>query len=155
SGRAEDYQIVGSAASATVTDLVGNDGVDTLHSVERLIFSDTTILLDGSNNTPVANPDTWFLQNTNGGTVLSAQSLLANDWDYDWDRLRIGSVAAPQNCDVTISPTGDITFSAVSESTIGASFKYGITDGHGASSFASTNVEVLKTLPTDDLFRYQ
>ena len=158
SGKAEDYQIVGNAASATVTDLVaadGDDGVDTLQSVERLVFSDTTIFLDGSNNTPVANPDSWFLRSTIGGTLLSADRLLANDWDYDWDHFQISSVAAPENCDVTIKATGDIIFSAVSESTVGASFKYGITDGHGGRASAITNVEVLKPLPTDNLFPYQ
>jgi hypothetical protein len=51
SGRLRNYTITHNAdGTSTVTDKVGKDGADTLLNIERLQFSDRSILVDGGLN---------------------------------------------------------------------------------------------------------
>ena len=157
-GNAADYQITGDHISATVTDLVtsdGDDGTDTLESVERLIFSDTTVHLDGTNNAPISNGEVWRLRSVDGGNQLSSGSLLENDWDYDRDYLQVAGIANVQNGTVSIDAAGN-TVVATADGFVGdAGFDYVVSDGHGASSTATSHIEVFQALPDDDLFDLQ
>jgi len=157
-GNAADYQITGNATSATVTDLLatdGDDGTDTLQNIERLIFDDATVHLDGSNNTPVANGELFRFRSTTEGATLTADSLLENDWDFDSDWLQLTGVSAAQNANITLLSNGDVLFTALNGDPADASFGYYVDDGHGGTAFATADVEIYRALPDDSLFSSQ
>ena len=140
SGNSTDYLILGDATSATVTDLNvsdGDDGTDTLSGISELVFNDTTIHLDGTNQAPVANDESWTLGTVAGGSHASAAAFLTNDFDPDHDKLQLMAIGAAHNANVTISSTGDITFKADDDFAGAASFNYLVTDGHGGSATAN------------------
>ena len=64
----------------------GADGADLLVAVERLQFADVTINLVG-NNAPIANDDAVALTEDAGSYNSGANSVLANDFDFDGDTL--------------------------------------------------------------------
>ncbi|MDV3457701.1 Ig-like domain-containing protein [Sphingomonas sp. HF-S4] len=66
----------------------GADGSDLLVSIERLQFADVTINLLG-NNAPVANNDAVALTEDAGSYNSGANSVLANDFDFDGDTLTV------------------------------------------------------------------
>jgi Ca2+-binding RTX toxin-like protein len=157
-GQAADYQVTGDENNATVTDMVsedGDDGADTLENVERLVFSDATIHLDGINNAPIVNDEIWRLRSDEAGSLLTAVSLLANDWDFDLDYLQIEAIGSVDNAEITIKSNGDILFEALDGEAGVASFDYYISDGQGGSAIANSTVEIFQALPDDDLFAYQ
>jgi len=153
-----DYQVTGNLALTTVVDqntADGDDGTDTLENVERLIFSDQTIHRDGTNYAPVAVDESWRLRNSDAGSLLSADNILDNDWDYDRDHLHVAGLRAVQNGKASITAQGDIIFNATSGYVGDAAFGYEIGDGHNALSSAESTLEISQALPDDDLFTYQ
>jgi len=158
SGIAADYQITGNATSATVIDqnaADGDEGTDTLANIERLVFSDATIHLDGTNSAPVAIDEVWKLRSIDTGNVLTADSLLANDGDPDSDHLQITGIMSVSNGAATIDSDGNIVFAAADGHTGDASFDYIVSDGHGSSNSATSIIDVFQALPDDDLFKFQ
>ena len=92
-----NYSIVASGSNIKVTDLVGNGGVDTLTSIERLTFSDGALALDTSgaageiyrlyqsmfHRTPdAAGTGYWLTQLDHGGAVLSIANSFINSAEF-------------------------------------------------------------------------
>jgi Ca2+-binding RTX toxin-like protein len=96
SGSARDYAFSRSLEAVTIRDTVdrpdGNDGIDVVRGVEQLVFKDRTVYLDGTNNAPDAQNDRGFEIPENAALRIPVTALLANDRDFDGDRLRISSV---------------------------------------------------------------
>ena len=64
-----------------------------MRGIERLRFLDRTVFLDGTNNAPVAEQDTGFVVGDGQLLRIRAGDLLANDRDFDGDRLTIVGVS--------------------------------------------------------------
>ena len=96
-GSVRDYAIVRSGNGFVVRDMVpgrhGDDGADLVRGIERLRFLDRTVFLDGTNNAPVAEQDTGFVVGDGQLLRIRAGDLLANDRDFDGDRLTIVGVS--------------------------------------------------------------
>jgi Ca2+-binding RTX toxin-like protein len=158
SGNAADYQITGDATNGTVVDLDdsdGDDGTDTLAGVERLVFADITIHLDGNNNVPFVLDDIWVVRSQAGGNLIAAEGLLENDWDVDRDYLEVTAISAVVNGEVTINRAGDIIFVGTPDVRGTGRFDYQVSDGHGGTRTATSTVEYLRALPNDTLFQHQ
>ena len=78
-----DYEFSLSKKTWTVTN--AETGIDTLNGVEQLNFSNINILLDGTNNGPLAIADTASLDE-NASQLFD---VIANDWDFEGDPLTL------------------------------------------------------------------
>ena len=157
SGNRADYSIVQNGSSVTVVDLSledGDDGTDTLESIESLFFSDQTVHLDGTNTRPDAVDEAWVLRDSHEGIFFSEELLLANETDIDHDHLTVAGISNIVGGEVSISSDGDIVLRAANSVDF-SSFDYFVSDGHGGLTSATSTVEVLGALPDDDLFHYQ
>ncbi|MBB4268198.1 calcium-binding protein [Roseospira visakhapatnamensis] len=157
-GKAADYQIAGDESFATVTDLNdadGDDGIDSLVGVERLIFEDTVVHLDGTNTAPNVRGDVFRTQTAKDGNTFSADSLLANDWDADQDRAQIVGIGAVDGGTASIDSEGNITLTADTDTSPETEFRYVVDDGHGLTDDAVTTVDWVIADPDDDLMQYQ
>ncbi|WP_187170345.1 cadherin-like domain-containing protein [Salidesulfovibrio onnuriiensis] len=123
-----------------------NWGTDTLSNIETIKFNDKTIHLDGTNNAPDAVNDTVSAVKDTALTIAVAD-LLANDSDFDGDDLSITSVSDPVNGTVEIDAEGNVVFTPTADFEGEASFKYTITDVHGATHEAIVTVDVEPVAP--------
>ena len=124
--------------------------------------SKITIQVDAKPNTPpVANTDPYA---TSIGVPISLTPL-ANDTDADGDSLQITSIngttittgtaqtIAVPNGSVTVSATGEITFTPAAQYTGTVSFPYSISDGHFFFFFVmSIVVSAIAVVPRDSSF---
>ncbi|WP_375459324.1 calcium-binding protein, partial [uncultured Enterovirga sp.] len=157
-GQASGYMIAANGSGYTVTDTNsadGDDGADQLTSIERLIFTDQTVHLDGTNNTPIAFGETWRLRDSGGSLILSGEGLTGNDFDADSDHLKVTAISRVEGGEVSITSGGDVLFDAADPNGGVGRFRYQVEDGHGGRAWASSDVELSKALPTDDLLSYQ
>src|SRR6185295_1255356 len=109
SGLSTDYAIT-MGSTATIKDLKpgvnGDDGTDTLTGIEKVQFTDRTVFLDGTNNTPLAVTDT---ASTNEDTVITGK-LLANDIDFDKDTLKATATTLTSLHGATVTIAADGTY---------------------------------------------
>jgi Ca2+-binding RTX toxin-like protein len=154
-GDADNYTVVATADGYAVTDNTGSDGTDQLAGIERLVFADETIHLDGTNNTPRAWGELWRFRDNGGATLLTQASLTDNDRDADSDLLKVTAVARAKGGDVSITRTGDVLFDASGLAGVRGSFDYQISDGHGGTAWATSQLEISAPLPVDELFQFQ
>ncbi|SOB91611.1 VCBS repeat-containing protein [Rhodobacter sp. JA431] len=73
--------------------LDGPGGTDWLHDVERLVFDDLSLFIDGTNNAPVTRADAARVL---ADATLDIADLLANDLDPDGDALHVISVSSDE-----------------------------------------------------------
>ena len=96
-GSVRDYAIARSVDGFVVRDMArgrhGDDGADLVRGVERLRFLDRTVFLDGANNAPLLEQDEGFVVADGRTLRIRASELLANDRDFDGDRLTIVGVS--------------------------------------------------------------
>gem|GEM_PF-1526433 len=149
-----DYQITEDSGTISVVDLQGDDGSDTLINVERLSFNDVVVHLDGSNNDPFLVGESFELR-SGGYLRFSANELLSNDLDFDFDELKITGVGDLVGGSISYGSQGDLIFYADETFTGAAKFTYTVEDGHGGVATANVDINVKPSLPTDDWFPYQ
>jgi subtilisin-like proprotein convertase family protein len=153
SGDKSDYEVLVERGYAIVRDLrtvAENDGVDILSKIDELRFADQTVILD-TNLAPEAVHD-MNAGNVRSGEkiVITASSLLENDYDENGDTLSISSVEFKgDHGHAYLNEDGDIVFVAEEGYAGDASFEYEITDGNGVFSRANAHVLVKKELPND------
>lgn len=158
-GKMAQYSIILNANGTTiVTDLDsdedGDDGIDTLSNIERIWFQDGVAHADGTNNNPMAVRDE-FSQRGDGPMVISAVSLLANDFDLDLNKLFVTAVGNAANGIVRMDAKGNVVFTP-SEGFVGtAGFEYTVEDGQGASSRAQAVITIRQPEPTDEYYSRQ
>jgi VCBS repeat-containing protein len=129
--------------SAIVQDLgVGApDGADLLHDVEALRFSDHLVYIDGRNNVPIAGTD-HVVGTEDQKSVIALSTLLANDVDFDGDRLKITAVGNAVNGTVKLDGKGNAVFTPAPDFSGEASFSYTVSDGHGGTARGLVKVDV-------------
>ncbi|HET8726915.1 MAG TPA: cadherin-like domain-containing protein, partial [Alphaproteobacteria bacterium] len=135
----------GATGAAAVTDAApgvnGDDGTDTLANVERIVFADRTIFLDGTNNRPDARADATATKE-DVGLVIRAADLLANDFDVDRDGLTLTGVSGAANGTVRLLANGNVEFVPDANFAGAARFTYTVSDGEGGTHSASVTVDV-------------
>ena len=146
------YDITIGAGISTVTDTDlanGDTGQDKLSAIEQAVFSDVTVMLDGSNNNPFTVPDT--LSTTEDDAVIFASAvLLANDREFDGDGMTVtsldtsgllGTAVLNQYGSITYNPNGQFDYLALGESAE-ESFAYAIADGNGGLATGTVTVNI-------------
>jgi VCBS repeat-containing protein len=144
SGSVFDYQILDLCwDTLIVRDLRGGspEGIDGLHNVEALQFSDVTIYLDGRNNVPIARAD-QVATLEDQRLVISTSTLLANDRDFDGDRLKLTAVGGAVNGTVALDGSGNVVFTPTANFNGEASFTYQVSDGRGGTAQGVVKVNV-------------
>jgi len=118
-------------------------------AAESLI--DFTLTISPVNDAPIALPDGNFETNEDETVVISASDLLANDSDVDGDSLAITGVNNAQNGTVSLTASGDISFTPTPGFSGSAYFDYTITDGVGSNATAQASLTVIADpgSPTD------
>ncbi len=158
-GKMARYSIVRSAdGTTTVTDFDpdedGDDGIDTLTNIERIWFQDGVAHADGTNNNPMAVRDE-FSQRGDGPMVISAASLLANDFDLDLNKLSVTAVGNAANGAVRMDAKGNVVFTPYEGFVGTAGFEYTVEDGQGASGRAQAVITIRQPEPTDEYYSRQ
>ncbi len=120
----------------------GDDGRDTLSDIEALEFQDYTLFLNGQNNAVLAIDD---VLSTDQGSPLQIdeQTLLANDIEFDGDRLSILSVGNATNGSVNRDGSGVMVFTPDAGFSGAATFDYVVDDGRGGSDTATVTIDVV------------
>jgi VCBS repeat-containing protein len=143
SGAATDYQIHDLFRDTVIVrDMRGGspDGIDLLHDVEALQFSDRIVYIDGRNNAPVAGTDELTTAEDQQ-LVIPLSTLLANDVDFDGDRLKITAVGNSVNGTVTLVGK-NVVFTPNADFSGEATFTYTLSDGHGGTAQGLVKVDV-------------
>jgi Ca2+-binding RTX toxin-like protein len=157
-GRRADYQITTAGGVTTVTDLrtgAVNEGADSLTGIERLVFQDGAVHLDGTNANPFARTDRVSQSRGDGFIDLPASRLTANDLDGDGDALAITGIGDVTGGSAWLTEDGHVRFVAAPGFEGLASFTYTVDDGHGGTATGLVEVEVEARGPRDGLAPYQ
>ena len=100
-----------------------------------------TITINGSNDAPIANPDTLAaIQNT--PVTYSVAQLVGNDTDVDGNILSIASVTSGTGGTAVLNLNGTVTFTPNANFSGPASFSYVASDGITTSNSAAVTVNV-------------
>ena len=181
-GSFADYRItkLDGATYRVVDTRAGRDGADTLKNIEKLNFSDVS-LVDITLDNPLPVKDVLTINDRVGLKLISVASLLSNDQDWQGDALHITTISdlrggtivgsyntTTQEWTPTLTINGEIQFTPDPNYTGVMSFKYKIADVDntpGATALQlGTNVSAemrgqvyLKTpdMPTDSVFTDQ
>ncbi|MGX7743989.1 cadherin-like domain-containing protein [Rhodopseudomonas parapalustris] len=156
-GQSSDYSVIQSGDGYNITDLNtadGDDGSDYVEDVERLLFVDGSIHLGGSNNNPDVQGEVWQVRNS-GDILLHGATILENDNDADNDRLHITGISKVVGGAVSLRSDGNITFSSSTTAPSIGSFSYRVEDGHGGQGEATSELRLLRALPSDKLYSLQ
>ena len=130
----------------------GDDGTDTLKSVERMVFRDGEIFLDGRNNAAFTRADE-LTSDEDTGIDFSATLLLENDFDFEGDTLTIvaidttetqGAVQDLGGENYRYDPSQAFQYLAVGESATD-SFFYTVSDGQAGLTTEIVTVTVTGT----------
>ena len=98
-----------------------------------------TITVVGTNDGPVANPDT---ASTNEDTPVTF-AVLGNDADPDGDTLTVtGATVDPAKGSVTVNPDGTLSFTPAANVNGPVTVTYTISDGHGGITTGTATINV-------------
>ncbi|MCC0027059.1 MAG: DUF4214 domain-containing protein [Brucellaceae bacterium] len=153
-GQSTDFRVTPAGDNFVIEDLQAGDGdlgTDTLHAVERVVFDDMVLHLDGTNGAPWAIDDRF--ESRDQSFVIDIDQLLQNDRDPDLDPLGIVSVTALAGADVGFDGQ-TITVNASGAPLDTALFAYAVDDGHGGQDTALARID-FNILPDDSLFDTQ
>jgi hypothetical protein len=146
-GKQSDYDITVDGTTVTVHDLApaaaGDDGTDTLVSVEQLRFEGDGSVLDvlPANHAPVATTDSGTTAEDTSVT-FSHGDLLSNDTDADSNPLTIQQAGNAVGGVAWIDSAGDVVFSPNANFNGSGSFTYTVDDGEGGQANGTVNVTV-------------
>ena len=101
-----------------------------------------TINVLDTNDAPVAQDDTFFVDQFDGVTVLDS-GVLQNDFDQDGDPLTVALVSGPENGLLNLNPDGSVTYTAQGSFTGSDFFTYRVSDGITAGTLATVEVVVV------------
>jgi VCBS repeat-containing protein len=107
-------------------------------------FSDWTLIATAStgNQPPVANNDSYSVNEDNALSVSAAQGVLANDTDAENNSLTAAIVAQPANGTVTLNPNGSFVYQPNPNFNGTDSFSYKANDGSADSNTATVNITI-------------
>ncbi|WP_153161663.1 VCBS domain-containing protein [Zoogloea sp. 1C4] len=110
-------------------------------TVQSIDGTTTTVTINvvGTNDGPVANPDT---ASTNEDVPVTF-AVLGNDSDPDGDSLTVtGATVDPTKGTVTVNPDGTLTFNPAANVNGPVTITYTISDGHGGTTTATATVNI-------------
>ena len=116
--------------------------------IEQYVFSDGAIWSAShleallANSAPEATDDGYFSAVSGEALTLSAERLLANDFDTDGDPLMIIAVDGGAHGTAELDHNGNIVFTANADHTGPAQLTYTVSDGRNGISTAQVNVRV-------------
>jgi VCBS repeat-containing protein len=147
---AGNFDALAEGETATVTfqyvanDQNGFNGTDGINESSISEPKTVTITVAGTNEAPVANPDTLSATEDTTVTYTAAQ-LLGNDTDVDTAHtsLTIASVTSGNNGTVVLNVDGTVTFTPTKNYSGQADFTYTTTDGALTSNSALVTVNVI------------
>jgi VCBS repeat-containing protein len=100
-----------------------------------------TITITGVNDAPVANPDSYSV-NEDGTLTVNAPGVLGNDTDVDGDSLTASLVSSTTNGSLTFNADGSFTYSPNSNFNGSDSFTYKATDGSLESNITTVTITI-------------
>jgi VCBS repeat-containing protein len=103
--------------------------------------STVTVAITGTNDAPVAKPDTLSATEDTPVTYTAAQ-LLGNDTDVDGNTLTIASVTSGAHGTAVLNSNGTVSFNPATNYSGPADFTYTVTDGSLTSAPATVTVNV-------------
>ena len=126
-----------------------SDGADLVRNVERLDFKDRKVYIDGSNNAPLAQPDDGLSTVDGKSLTIPFSRLLANDVEFDGDKMTITNVKGkpPESVriiggSVVFTPPVGIQWALASFTSYEIPFLYTVSDGRGGTATASATVTI-------------
>ncbi len=112
------------------------------NSLSKVDTTSLTITLQGANDAPLAQADS-FITPEDTALTINTSSLLGNDSDPDNVTLSVTGVSGASNCTVVLNGNGTITFTPAANFYGNASFTYTVADGSGGTSTATVTVAVV------------
>lgn len=141
-GNFKNYSIIAGATNSIVTDTVGNEGTDTLVSIEVLEFADGVYkngeFIKTASAPPVANDDV-IVVDVDGSVTFT---VLNNDYDPDNESFSVTNVSSPTHGTISAFSSGNVTYTPNTGYVGTDSFTYTITDASGQTSTASVEIYV-------------
>jgi Ca2+-binding RTX toxin-like protein len=150
-GNLADYTITGDATSATVTDnniADGDEGTDTLTSIEQLQFADQSVFIDGTNNAAFNSAPVAWMASDDVVLVITEAELLANATDFEGDALSVSNVTADGGT-LTDNGDGSWTFTPVADVLGLVNLSYDISDGTALTA-ATATIDVVEVNDAPD-----
>ncbi len=121
----------GNGDAITIENTLGanvDDAIEGVHFADGVTWSMADVLARLDNKAPVARDDSYFVALQDRDTVLTAATLLRNDYDPDGQPLHITSVGNASNGTVHLDPSGNVVFHANAGFTGVTSFSYTVAD---------------------------
>ncbi len=106
-------------------------------------FASVSVLVSPVNDAPLANDDSYLVNEDTARIVSAAKGLLANDSDIDGDTLSVTLLAAPTHGVLTIHSNGSFTYIPKANYFGSDSFLYQTGDGHALSLPALVSMTIL------------
>lgn len=113
-----------------------NDGTD------ESAVATSTITVQAINDAPVANRDSYSVDEDNTLTVGADQGVLSNDSDVDSTSLNVVQVSDPANGALTLNPDGSFTYKPRANFSGSDSFTYKANDGQADSAEVVVTITV-------------
>lgn len=132
-GNVTDYSFDRVNGSFVVTALNSNEGVDTLTSIERLLFGDTQFTLTDT-RIAFAQADSYIIGPGTTFSVDAAGGVLANDVVIGGYTLSAGLVAGPAEGDLLFNPDGSFSYTPSASFDGLDSFTYSVSNGESVNS---------------------
>lgn len=108
----------------------------------RFAAADVRVLVTGSNEAPVAQDDSYLVEEDDRLDVDADEGVLANDSDPDNDRLTALLVDGPSNGDLRLESDGSFRYDPDRRFTGEDSFSYRASDGRSVSGLARVQIRV-------------
>ena len=129
------------------TPRAGFEGVETFRYVIiyggfRFSAADVHVLVSGPNAPPVAQDDSYFVEEDDDLDVDDSEGVLANDFDPDGDELTAVLVDGPANGDLDLDSDGSFSYEPDRSFTGEDGFTYRASDGRNSSEPARVRIFV-------------
>ena len=130
-----------------------NDGVDKLTGVEKLLFNDRTVVLDGRNNAPIIRNSKVRTMRAGDSFDLLGRDLLSRAIEFDGQAMTLAGVGPAVNGELTINANKTMRFTATKPGQ--ARLYFTVVDEVGSEARGAVELRVVAALPTDEHYSRQ
>ena len=131
-----------------------NEGVDTLLGIEKLVFVDHTLVLNGRNNRPIIEPLRSAIRGDENVT-MALSALLRTAREYDGDVLKFLGISASVKGGRALLSTDTVVFLPQPGFEGRGEFAYLVSDGKGGEDTGHALVNIKKARPRDEFYDTQ